>query len=530
MRAFVWQLGKLGFVWQFITLAGLHSNGYISDLFAKQFATEGMKAYVELIQRREREIGCDVLTHQKWSGADYVDNLMKTVTGGVSSTAAMGKGVTEAQFAQSLSKKGSSSSSVNRLFAVVRNLHCLFNAPRIPPTPSEAIAMDAEERIQAASRFLLQSPPGEINDVLNDVRNIISDDDTLQAGILPALRDYNLAQFITAEVPGHQHQCIVSEAARVPKVAKAPKVVSPKVPDEVPVAAEPSPEGESAGDVEGEGAAEVEGEKPVVEEGAGETDDVVVEAEAEAEAEAEVEVQEDIPVPAEEPAAPAPIPVVEETESSENDVDRFWDPRTRTSFRFDHLTLEASDPEPVEPWEESEPFRVALETSALTYLSAHFHDGVISVFSTQDNLERFTVQLVANKYNPSNFWSGRWRSEYIVDLTNRKLEGRILVNVHYYEQGNVQLATTHTVSMELPPTITSANATGSASKILALIEKEEARYQMSLNEAYQEMSDKTFKGLRRALPLTRAKLDWDRVLGYKLGAELSANKGGFGAA
>lgn len=27
--------------------------------------------------------------------------------------------------------------------------------------------MDAEERIQAAAKFLLQSPPGEINDVLN---------------------------------------------------------------------------------------------------------------------------------------------------------------------------------------------------------------------------------------------------------------------------------------------------------------------------------------------------------------------------
>ena len=34
----------------------------------------------------------------QWSGADYMDNLMKTVTGGVSSTAAMGKGVTEDQF------------------------------------------------------------------------------------------------------------------------------------------------------------------------------------------------------------------------------------------------------------------------------------------------------------------------------------------------------------------------------------------------------------------------------------------------
>lgn len=69
MRDYVWELGKLGFCWQFITLGGLHSNAYISDLFAKAYAKDGMKAYVELIQRKEREIGCDVLTHQAWSGA-----------------------------------------------------------------------------------------------------------------------------------------------------------------------------------------------------------------------------------------------------------------------------------------------------------------------------------------------------------------------------------------------------------------------------------------------------------------------------
>ncbi|KAG6918750.1 Isocitrate lyase [Tephrocybe rancida] len=102
MESYVWQLGKLGFVWQFITLGGLHSNAYISDLFAQNFAKTGMKAYVELIQRKERELGTDVLTHQKWSGADYADNLIKTVTGGVSSTSAMGKGVTEAQFTAKL--------------------------------------------------------------------------------------------------------------------------------------------------------------------------------------------------------------------------------------------------------------------------------------------------------------------------------------------------------------------------------------------------------------------------------------------
>ncbi|KAJ3476636.1 hypothetical protein NLI96_g11028 [Meripilus lineatus] len=171
---------------------------------------------------------------------------------------------------------------------------------------------------------------------------------------------------------------------------------------------------------------------------------------------------------------------------------------------------------PIEPDTESEPFRVALETSCLTYLSAHFHSGVTSVFPTSDNSSRFTIQIVANKYNPNNFWSGRWRSEYIVDLAARSLEGKILV----------QLATTQTVSLNLPPAITSTNANASASKVIALIETEEGKYQSTLSDAYSEMGEKTFKGLRRALPMTRSKLDWDKVLGYKLGAELSANKGG----
>jgi len=46
-------------------LGGLHSNAYISDLFAKEYAKTGMQAYVELIQRKERELGTDVLTHQR---------------------------------------------------------------------------------------------------------------------------------------------------------------------------------------------------------------------------------------------------------------------------------------------------------------------------------------------------------------------------------------------------------------------------------------------------------------------------------
>jgi F-actin capping protein alpha subunit. len=65
--------------------------------------------------------------------------------------------------------------------------------------------------------------------------------------------------------------------------------------------------------------------------------------------------------------------------------------------------------------------------------------------------------------------------------------------------------------MTLPPAAVTSSPSASASKILALIADEEGKYQTSLNDTYHEMGEKTFKGLRRALPLTRQKLDWDKV-------------------
>lgn len=97
-ETYIQRLAKLGYCWQFITLAGLHTSALISDQFARAYAQYGMKAYGALVQEPEMEGGVDVVTHQKWSGANYVDSLLKMVTGGVSSTAAMGKEVTETQF------------------------------------------------------------------------------------------------------------------------------------------------------------------------------------------------------------------------------------------------------------------------------------------------------------------------------------------------------------------------------------------------------------------------------------------------
>ncbi|OWB67345.1 hypothetical protein B5S33_g2875 [[Candida] boidinii] len=97
-ETYISRLGKLGYVWQFITLAGLHTTALAVDNFARDFAEIGMRAYGQNVQAKEIETGVEVVKHQKWSGAEYIDSILKLVTGGVSSTAAMGAGVTEDQF------------------------------------------------------------------------------------------------------------------------------------------------------------------------------------------------------------------------------------------------------------------------------------------------------------------------------------------------------------------------------------------------------------------------------------------------
>jgi isocitrate lyase len=98
LQSFIWDIAKEGFVLQLISLAGLHSTATISNELAKEFKKDGMKAYVDLVQRREKELGCDVLTHQKWSGAAYIDGILGAIQSGSSGSKSMGEGNTEGQF------------------------------------------------------------------------------------------------------------------------------------------------------------------------------------------------------------------------------------------------------------------------------------------------------------------------------------------------------------------------------------------------------------------------------------------------
>ena len=98
LKSFIWDLAKHGFVLQLISLAGLHSTATITAELSREFKKDGMLAYVNLVQKREKELGVDVLTHQKWSGAPYVDGILGAIQSGSSGSKSMGEGNTESGF------------------------------------------------------------------------------------------------------------------------------------------------------------------------------------------------------------------------------------------------------------------------------------------------------------------------------------------------------------------------------------------------------------------------------------------------
>ena len=98
LKSFIWDIAREGFVLQLISLAGLHSTATITTELSKAYKEDGMLAYVNLVQRPEKELGCDVLTHQKWSGASYIDGMLGAIQSGSSGSKSMGEGNTEGQF------------------------------------------------------------------------------------------------------------------------------------------------------------------------------------------------------------------------------------------------------------------------------------------------------------------------------------------------------------------------------------------------------------------------------------------------
>lgn len=100
IASFQEELGKMGYKFQFVTLAGFHALNYAMFMLAKGYVQSGMSAYVEL---QEDEFAAEALgytahRHQEEVGTGYFDEVELTVSGEDTETVAMRGSTEEEQF------------------------------------------------------------------------------------------------------------------------------------------------------------------------------------------------------------------------------------------------------------------------------------------------------------------------------------------------------------------------------------------------------------------------------------------------
>ena len=101
IATFQQEIGKMGYKFQFVTLAGFHALNYSMFDLAQGYKNRGMAAYSELQQQEfdAEDRGYTATKHQREVGTGYFDEIKNVITDGTSSTGAMEGSTEKAQFA-----------------------------------------------------------------------------------------------------------------------------------------------------------------------------------------------------------------------------------------------------------------------------------------------------------------------------------------------------------------------------------------------------------------------------------------------
>jgi isocitrate lyase len=94
------EIAKMGYKFQFVTLAGFHALNHSMFELARGYKTRGMAAYSELqeIEFASEVNGYTATRHQREVGTGYFDEVAQVVSGGTSSTTALKGSTEEEQF------------------------------------------------------------------------------------------------------------------------------------------------------------------------------------------------------------------------------------------------------------------------------------------------------------------------------------------------------------------------------------------------------------------------------------------------
>ncbi len=143
------ELGKMGYKFQFVTLAGFHALNLSMFELARDYARSGMSAYSQL-QQREFQMaeahGYGAVKHQRFVGTGYFDAVATVISSGQTSTCALAGSTEAEQFDAKSSNGHGGAARTNGHFGSSGNgrLHAA-GSPLNAELPADFPAMEEEE-------------------------------------------------------------------------------------------------------------------------------------------------------------------------------------------------------------------------------------------------------------------------------------------------------------------------------------------------------------------------------------------------
>ncbi len=97
------ELARMGYKFQFVTLAGFHALNLSMFELARGYKQTGMTAYSRLQEKefsRETQYGYEAVKHQRFVGTGYFDQVQQVITAGLASTIALAESTEAEQFSE----------------------------------------------------------------------------------------------------------------------------------------------------------------------------------------------------------------------------------------------------------------------------------------------------------------------------------------------------------------------------------------------------------------------------------------------
>jgi capping protein (actin filament) muscle Z-line, alpha len=131
------------------------------------------------------------------------------------------------------------------------------------------------------------------------------------------------------------------------------------------------------------------------------------------------------------------------------------------------------------------------------YLALHFSETAQGRVFQND--EVIFVFIACPSVNLRNMWTGEWIGDW--KISEGKIEGKVNINAHYFEEGNLQLSQNREFSKDIK-----GNSEESwADEIIKTIKESDNSVQNGMYEIYDNLPQNVFKPMRRTMPVTQVK-------------------------